>query len=194
MLDRWIAAWWLGQGQKYRLSAYLAGPDWHLPFSAVVAKHHIRLDGATSLRDVVSAFTGRVFWQPDLCWQIRDTVSPPVRLIAEGGDDCDGMAMLHAQAVDHALGPLGWGAAIVSYLARDVRLSHHVCAAKDPDGRLWVIQPQPMRGHDADPLPGFVFRDHAHLARVVASWYHTDVIAYDVRTPQWEPTQSWRDM
>jgi hypothetical protein len=159
-----------------------------------LAKHGIHLNGVDSLRGVVDAFRGRVFYEWDLGRGALDYVKPPIVTLNDKQGDCEDLAVLSAQAVEHALGPLGWRAAIVSYLAADFRLSHHVCAATDREGRIWAIQPQPMRGQDADPLPGFAFRDHGHLARTVASWYGTSAVAYDVRGPRWNPIQPWRLM
>lgn len=77
-MDRWFAAWWLGTGAKYRLSEWLAGADWRLPFSAVVAKHGIRINGATSLRDVVDACKDAAH----AAREVAATYGPDVRAVA----------------------------------------------------------------------------------------------------------------
>lgn len=182
MIVQAIADAWLFRGLKYRVSEYLYGRDWYLPLSAALAKHKLSLNGKETLHDVVDTFRG-FYWASDPLWGILDTVAPPIRLLDQGQDDCDAWAMLHSQAVDHALGPLGWSGRIVSYLADPWVLSHHFCAAVDPQGHIWAVQPRPTRGQpaDQDPIIPEAFPSYDLAALGVASTYGARVVKFDVR-------------
>lgn len=191
-----VVAWaWLGRGVKYEVSRRLAGAVWHTPFAAVLAKHGIRLKGAASLRDVLDALKGRVSYDWDPFHGAIDYVMPPATTLASGMGDCDDQAWLHACAVEHALGPLGWTAAIVQYLSDPWIYSHHVCAARDRDGKIWAVQPWPAKWQpqDLDPLWPEPFDFYRDLAVGIArDGYAARVRAFDVRDTTWRVIEPWR--
>jgi len=198
--DRNVAGVWLGAGAKYAVSASWYCWAWWQPLQSVLDRHGIRLDHATSLRQVVDAFRGKVFWRSDELWQAADLVKPPAVLLAEQGDDCDGSAMLWGQAVEFALGHLGHRATIVSYLADPWHMSHHVCLVDVPGGGWVAIQPPPAREQDPnlDPIvceptgePRY-FKAPEQAAREVASWYGATVQGFDSRDARWRVIEPWR--
>lgn len=138
--------WWLS-GPKYDLSARLAGPAWTVSVEEALNRRGRTLAHARSLEEVLQVFRGREFWKQDGFYQLQDVVLPPEMLLAAAGDDCDGWAMTHCQAINHALGGHGWRAYIVSYLADPWWVSHHYCVARAPlTGQFWAVQPQPSQG------------------------------------------------
>ena len=194
-LAQHFGRWWLS-GPKYELSRALAGRWWTVPVQdAPELRGTITLAAlqqARTLEQVVDAFRGRVYWEPDPVWQVWDRVYPPQLLLARGGDDCDGMAMLHAQAICFALGPQGWQAFTGSYLADPWRLSHHVALARDPAGVWWAVQPQLTRKQYAQlgRSARIVYGPYAapeHALRDIASCYGAEVLCYDIRDPHWLP-------
>lgn len=192
LLDRLamrLGRWWLS-GAKYRLSRELAGPSWDLNVFAALAIRGqcIGLSTAASLEDVVGVFRGRYHWLPDPGWQLWDRVYPPKLMLERGGGDCDDWAMAHAQAVDFALGDLGWQAFIVSYLADPWWLSHHFAVAIDPSGAVWAIQPQPTpeQPRELEIVLG-PFKCLEAALRAVADSYRVMIVWYDVRQPNYEP-------
>ena len=196
MIDRFVGAWWLGGGAKYRASANWYWRTWNRPLSEALTKHDIRIAHATTLQQVVDAFAGKVRWTPDLLSQLWDTIKPPIVLLNERGDDCDGSAMLWAQAVEYALGILGYRARIVSYLADPFALSHHVCIVQHPTGELQAIQPPPSAAQDpaTNPLIERYFKTYEQAAVEVASWYPDAkrVQGYDVRSASWGVVEKWK--
>lgn len=191
MIDRVIGFLWLGKGIKYVISAARYPRAWHRPISEALAKHNISIHHATTLRHVVDPFKSRVNWRPDALFQAADTVKPPIILLDEAGDDCDGSSMLWAQAVNFALKDLGFRARIVSYLSNPWHLSHHVCIVTLPTGELQAIQPPPIEGHDGDPVIDRYFKTYEHAAREVASWYGATVQGFDVRDCYWNVVHKW---
>lgn len=187
MLATLIARHWLG-GWKYRISSWSAGADWHVPIDKILPKYGISLSRYNTPQEVASVFRPRWRWRPDPAWQLGDIVLPPARLLAAGGDDCDGWAMSHAQAIATALGPIGWQARIVSYMADPWWLSHHFAVARDPLGRWWAIQPQPSfeQPDNLDPVWPVPFDTCKDAADVIAATYNSKVVFHDVRSPMWE--------
>lgn len=197
-----IAWYWLGDPfrRKYRFSkreAEKAHPgSWSMPFSqAIRSKSHgldLRYNSVSDLRGLVDVAQGKVNWKPDPFFQLWDVVLPPLLFLEARGDDCDGMAMFFAQAVDFALS--GWRGHILSYLAADFKLSHHVCMAVAPDGKLFAIQPYPSVTQDQrqDPLVAEPFKSYEQAANEVASWYGTKPVAFDVRDSRWNTIEPWR--
>jgi hypothetical protein len=186
-LFRPAADYWLFEGNKYKKSAELVGECWDTPIADVLAQHGLSLEGCTTPEAVADVFRGHVHWRPDALLQLWDTIDPPEITLAYGGEDCDGIAMLHAQACEHALGPLGWKSYIVSYYANPWPQSHHYAAVVDPKGQVWVMQPQPKA--DQDPNQQVVFGPYSSIektTKIVASWYNATVDKYDVRTPKFE--------
>lgn len=171
---------------KWRISEKLAYIDWMIPVSVGLLQHGVpmeRLTSAKSLEDVVDVFRGLWHWRADPFFQVWDRIYPPIQLLERGGDDCDGWAMAHAQAVAVSLGLYGWTARIVSYLADKWWLSHHFAAAIDPQGLVWAIQPQPTETQD--PNAQLVYGPYTSLreaAEDVASWYGVKVEYLDIRT------------
>lgn len=196
MIAQAIAAVWLGHGVKYRLSEWIAGAVWRLDFSAVLAKHGLRLNGLTRLEDVIYAFRGRFAWDWDPLHGGGDYVKPPIRTLADKAGDCDDAAFLHAQAIEHALGAHGWRGRIVSYLASPWVMSHHFAVAIDPDGGFWPVQPPPAKWQpqDAEYVWKYACKDAAHAAREVADTYGVRVVAFDVRDEKWRKVQPWTTM
>lgn len=178
------AYWWLGPPSfKYWASAVANWSAWNKPFSEVVAKYDLGLQNCREIQEVVNAFRGRVFWKPDPLLQIYDLVSPPDTILQNQGDDCDGNAMLHAQAIEYAL---NWPAKIISYLAKPFWLSHHFTAVSTPNGQLRVVQPQPREidvktGIAVNPLLEKTFFTYEGAAKYVASLYNAEVVWFDVR-------------
>lgn len=203
MIQEIIAGAWLGRGWKYRASEAASERvhpgAWRLPFSQALAKHGISLNGVSTLRETIYAFRGKVFWISDPLWGVMDYVVPPLVTLDHKGDDCDSLAWLHACAVQFALGPSGWRGLIVSYLSDPWVYSHHFCAAVDPKGRVWAVQPQPAKWQPQDlenilPEP---YEDFARAAMDVADSYSTDaqrvrVVAFDVRDSYWATIEPWR--
>lgn len=178
---------WLLAGVKYATSADLAGPDWLVQVPEALKAYGLSLDGCSSIVEVTSVFRGRWRWKPDPAFQLWDVVYPPVQLLARGGEDCDGWAMAHAQAVEHVLGRQGWKAVIVSYFADPWQLSHHFAVACDPSGGHWVLQPQPAADQPADQEVVYgPFTSLEACVHTVAGWYNATASWWDVRTPMWE--------
>ncbi len=187
-LFRPVADYWLFDGNKYKKSKELAGGAWDTPIREVLAQHGLSIDGCTTPQAVADVIRGHLYWRPDPLMQLWDFVDPPEIAMANKGEDCDGAAMLHAQACEYALGPLGWKAYIVSYYADPWQMSHHYAVAVAPDGQVWVLQPQPKA--DQDPNQQVVFGPYASIeetTKVVPSWYNATADKYDVRTPKYEP-------
>lgn len=185
-----LARLWLLNGWKYDVSRNLAGADWNVNVQDALVQHGLTLNNCNTLDDIANVFRGKWHWLPDPVGQAYDIVYPPVALLRRGGDDCDGWAGCHAQAVEYVLGNHGWQSVIVSYFAEDWTLSHHFALAVDPQKRMWVIQPQP-RPQDPQNMQ-LVFGPFASVeeaTRTVASWYNTKAMWWDVRTPMWQTTQ-----
>lgn len=185
------AAWWLGQGVKYGWSRDQQKDVWNIRVEEAIKPYGLSLDGCKTPQDVTNVFRGKFFWTPDPLLQIYDIVKCPVTLLREGGDDCDGMAMLHAQAINYALGPLGWSAKIYTYLATDFRLSHHFVVAYSPDGKFYVVQPQPTKaqweehGDHCQTVWG-PYKTTDGMPELVASWYNTKIEWWDLRNDMYE--------
>lgn len=185
-----LGIWWLS-GPKWTLSRLLAGHAWHVPILEALATRTTRVADlilASTLDEVVDVFRGLVHWRRDSLWQLWDRVYPPALLLARGGDDCDGMAMLHAQAVEYAMGPRGWRAAIGSYLADPWHLSHHVALAIDRAGLVWAIQPQSSKDQPQNvrliygPYPSC-----EEALGAIAKQYRAEIVWYDIRMPDGSP-------
>lgn len=184
-----LARLWLLTGWKYEVSKSLIGPEWNIHVNDALKTHGLTLDTCKTLEDVASIFRGKWHWVPDPAGQAYDIVYPPAALLRRGGDDCDGWAMCHAQAVEYVLGPQGWRSVIVSYLADPWVLSHHFALAIDPAGNMWAVQPQPMKDQPQSMQLVFgPFKSVEEATRTVASWYNAKVEWWDVRTPMWIPT------
>jgi hypothetical protein len=184
---------WLS-GPKYDYSARIHGASWTIGVEQAVGYFGLRqqLDAARDIHDVIRVFRGRFFWKQDDVYQLYDVVKPPDHLLLGGGDDCDGWAMTHTQAINYALGRFGWVAWSVSYLADPFWLSHHYTVARDPQGRYWVVQPQPTetdwRTHGERNQT--VFGPYATLEEtpaVVAGWYGAKVVWWDKRDGLYRP-------
>jgi hypothetical protein len=144
----------------------------------------------------VNLLRGRFTWNPDCLFQLDDWVKPPVLLLQSGGDDCDGWAMLHAQAVNDALGRLGWRAFIVSYLAQPFWKSHHFAVAADALDNYWAIEPQPRledlqklspaAAQDAYPIVFGPFSSIKQAAEAIARRHVAEIVWMDIRTDQFE--------
>ncbi len=179
---------WLQAGLKYSTSAEVAGPAWAVPVNDALKAHGLALDGCRTVFEAAAVFRKRWHWVPDPAFQLWDVVYPPVQLLARGGDDCDGWAMAHAQAVDYVLGRQGWKAVIVSYYADPWHLSHHFAVAIDAAGGHWVLQPQPAADQPDEMQTVFgPFPSLEACATIVAAWYGAKACWWDVRTPMWEP-------
>lgn len=184
-LAQWIGRLWLG-GLKYSLSRQLAGKTWKVGIEEALKRHGLTLANCQRLEDVVDIFRGRWRWRPDPAFQLWDRVYPPVLLLERGGDDCDGWAGCHAQAIAHALGSRGWQARIVSYLADPWWMSHHFAVAIDPDGQLWAVQPQASENQRATiRLIHGPFQSVDQAASYIAAGYRSRVVWYDLRLPDW---------
>lgn len=196
--DRQVADLWLRRGMKYRFSALWYWQSWYRPIGKVLRDAGIDLGNAVTLRAVVDRFKDRIRWRPDPLFQAADLVLPPERLLRAGGDDCDGSAMLWAQAVNFAV-PDGL-ARILSYLADPWRMSHHVCLVTLPDGALVAIQPPPAETQDPDQDPIVTdangeprrFKAYEQAAREIASWYGATIQGYDIRDDMWRVREPWR--
>lgn len=186
MVVNLIGRLWLS-GAKYAFSKARAGAAWQVKIGAALARYGVSLDGCRDLDDIVRVFSPRWAWLPDPVFQIWDVVYPPELLLARGGDDCDGWAMAHAQAIDHVMAPRGWQARIISVLADPWTVSHHFAVAVDPEGRIWAVQPQPERNQSGDPVVHRPFTSFAEAASTVMSWYGAKVVWFDVRHPDWTP-------
>lgn len=194
MIDRVVADFWLARGQKYRLSAWLAGPDWYLPIEAALAKHQIRLNHVSSLREVVDALRYRVRYEWDGGHGLLDYVRPPIQVLASGKADCEDAAMLTAACAEHALGSLGWKARIVSVLGMPWVSSHHFAAITDSTGAIWVVQPfpSPEQPRDLDPLQPYAFKHYEQAAKEIMATYGAKVQGFDVRDSRWAVIEKWR--
>ena len=200
MYDRVVGDFWLRQGWKYRCSAWWYRKAWDLPMSVVLAKHGISLNGAATIPEVVERFKGRVRWRPDALFQIADLIKPPLVLLDDKGEDCDGIAGLWAAAIKFALSQDGYQARIVSYLAAPWQFSHHICLVGCPDGGLVAIQPPPSEAQDPDLDPvvrnsdGSLMRfaSYEQAAHEIASWYGATVQGFDVRDSHWGVVEKWR--
>lgn len=186
-----IGIWWLS-GAKYAISRLLAGRGWTLPLARALEANGLPRAGlileATTPDQVAAYFRGRAYWRPDPLWQGWDVVRPPVELLRRGGDDCDGMAMLHAQALEMALGRLGWRAGIVSYFADPWHKSHHFAYAVNAAGFVYAVQPQPDRDYPYEVR--LVYGPYATVdaaVRAIAALYGVEVVWYDNRRPDWSP-------
>lgn len=183
-----IARQWLLAGGKYQLSAQLAGAVWQVPVQEALLAHGLTLDGRATLKAIADVFRPRWHWRPDPLFQLWDVVDPPARLLAQDGEDCDGWAMAHSQAIEYALGRAGWRAVIATYYADPWQLSHHFAVAIDPHGAHWVLQPQPSADQPVNQQVVFgPWFDVKTCVDVVASWYGARAQWFDVRTPMWEP-------
>jgi len=190
-LIRLLGIAWL-RWLKWPISRLLSGRRWSVGFDAIGVvgddtSFGEYLNGADDLSSVVSVFRGVAFWKADPAWQLWDRVYPPALLVARGGDDCDGWAMLHARAIEYALGCRGWSAAIGSYLADPWQLSHHVALAIDPAGFVWAIQPPPTRdqanaGLKVRQIYG-PYETYEDALGFIASTYGARVVWYDIRRP-----------
>lgn len=181
-----LGRWWLA-GPKYAVSRFLAGRDWTLRVDDALALHGRTLAHCRTLEDVLGVFDGHEFWVSDKLWGAWDTVSPPLILLNQGADDCDGNAMLHAQAINVALGPLDWKAVILTYLADPWAESHHFAAATDPGGQVWAVQPQTTAaqwaeyGHRMRLVFG-PFKTYADAVQAIAACYpDVTAVCFDVR-------------
>ena len=141
--DDALADYWLFSGKKYEVSAGLAGDDWKVSAYDALKAYDIDLDDVHDLASVAKVFQPRWKWKPDALFQIWDTVSCPKHLLADGGDDCDGWAMIHAQVAEYVLGKLGWTAYILTMFTDPWDKSHHVAVAVSPAKQHWVLQPEP---------------------------------------------------
>ncbi len=125
-----------------------------------------------------------------------DYVKPPIRTLADGFGDCDEASVVHAQAIDHALGPHGWKARIVSYLASNWMMSHHFAVGIDPAGGVWPVQPPPAKWQpqELEYVWGYACKSVEHAAREVAATYGVRVVAFDVRDARWRVVTPWQTM
>lgn len=184
-----FGTWWLG-GAKYAYAKLCNANAWYFNTRDVLAEHGIWPENCTTINQVVDLFRGKVFWKPDPAWQVNDRVLSPYYLMRNGGDDCDGMAMLHAQAIHLGLSRYGYKSYIVSYLAADFTLSHHYCLVLDPQGKYWVVQPQPTKeSYAVYPNSQIVFgpfNSADQTVHEVASWYRTTATWYDIRNHMYE--------
>lgn len=196
-----LAKIWLLKGLKYKLSAFLTGPDWDLPIQEACAAHGLNLDECPpSLEAVANFFRGHWFWLPDPAFQLYDVVYPPFKLLARGGDDCDGAAMIHAQAAEYVLGPKGYKAYTISYFAKPWWMSHHYALIQDPAGKYWIMQPQPAKDGNKDQQ--VVYGPYTTVEETVtavagcywtkAAWwngyqsYQVTAVFYDMRNSKYE--------
>lgn len=195
MINHFALAWLGGDGAlKYANSRRLYGASWDIGVEVALGYWMLRqqLEACRTQHDVVRVFRGRWFWKPDDVFQLFDTVRPPDHLLANGGDDCDGWAMAHTQAINYALGRYGWKAWCISYLAEPRWLSHHYCLARDPAGQFWVIQPQPTEadwknyGERNQTVFG-PFRTAEETPHAVASWYRAGIVWWDKRDGFYRP-------
>lgn len=183
---------WLS-GPKYDTSARIYGAAWAVGIETALSWRGRTLANCKTIHDVIRVFRGREFWKRDGFYQLFDTVKPPDFLLAEGGDDCDGWAMTHCQAINQALGRYGWKAWAVSYLADPFWMSHHYCLARDPQGQFWVIQPQPTaedwktKGDAGNQTVYGPYRSAGETPHIVAGWYNARVVWWDVRDGLYKP-------
>lgn len=181
-----FAEYWLIQGAKYERSKQLAGQEWSTNIVDALKRYGKSLDHCKDVHDVVRVFLGWKFWTADGWYQLDDWVKPPAYLLKEGGDDCDGWAMTHAQAVNAALRKFGYHAWIVSYEAEPWWMSHHYCLVQYPNGEFWVMQPQPTQ-KDWQERPQqcqVVFGPYASpeaSVHAVAAMYQATVRKWDLR-------------
>lgn len=175
--------WWL-KGPKYDYSRKLAGDyAWNLPIKDALAAHGLNIDSCNDMHDVIRLFLGKYFWKPDAIFQARDIVLPPLELLARGGDDCDGWAMCHGQALEYVLKPKGWTVYNVSYFANPWWNSHHFNIMCEPNGQWWAVQPQPTQKQWDERNIRQVqvifgpFRDfHQAMSAVVAMYQGTSIV------------------
>lgn len=182
---------WLG-GAKYALSERLYGASWTIEVAAALSYYGITLGPCKDMHDVVRIFRGRWFWVSDGFYALWDTVKPPDHLLAEGGDDCDGMAMLHTQAMNAALGRYGWKAVTVSYLADPWWMSHHYTELMDPQGHYWAVQPQPTKEQwdkdgEANQTVYGPYASPEETLAAVTSQYKAKAVWHDVRDGLYRP-------
>lgn len=200
MYDRAVAYVWLGLGAKYaasRMASDFAHPgEWTRPIGQVLDDFGVDLRGIRNLPDAIYALRGRFEWDSDPLLGLIDYVKPPARTLAERAGDCEDAAWLHAQVIEHVLGPLGWEGRIVSYLASDWTQSHHFAIAIDPGGGVWPVQPPPAKWQPA--IKEYVWRyprkSAEHAAREVAATYPGGprVVVMDVRDASWKVKERWR--
>lgn len=188
-IDHIALAWLAGpDALKYANSRRLYGASWNLGVETVLGYYGLKpkLDAARTIHDIVRLFRGRWFWKPDGLFQVEDTVLPPDYLLKQGGDDCDGWAMLHCQAINYALKKHGYQAWIITYYADPFTLSHHYCVVRDPQGHYWVVQPQPTEadwkqyGEACQTVWG-PYRYLEETPHAVAVWYNTKALWWDKR-------------
>lgn len=196
MFQKLIADLWLGAGLKYWVSQIVAGSAWYTPLSVIWAKHKIDLLTKKSLSEVIGVFKGRVSYDWDPLHGVADFVKSPLATLDSGLGDCDDQAMLHACAVEWALGSSGWHGYIISYLADPWWLSHHFCAAISPDNLVFVVQPWPsqqqlLQGLQFNPLWSEPYGTMADACAAVVASYKAKVVAWDVRDCFWRPVQRW---
>lgn len=183
---------WLQNGDKYAFSANYFKHEWTFGIEESLNQHGLTLAGCKTLEDVSKVFSPWV-WKGDPFFQLFDVVKPPVVLMREGGEDCDGWAMAHSLAVQHVLGPQGWKAYNISYYAKPWWNSHHFSLCEDPSGRFWAVQPEPTDNADDGKWPKVFgpFIDIPQAVKTICSMYKdTTVEWYDVRTPMWDLVHS----
>jgi hypothetical protein len=183
-----IGKWWLS-GNKYKVSKFLAGSLWNEPIENVLKDFEIDTTKVTGLYDTVALLTGKVFWVEDSLYSAIDTVRSPRAIFERSGDDCDGLAGLHAKLINFVLRSKGYEAYIVSYLANPWTFSHHFCAVKDPNGVWFAVQPQPT---EHDFLEGFhdcvygAWENLDDMVHAIAAGYDSEVVWMDLRNDNWE--------
>lgn len=190
MID-YIARFWLLDGNKYSYSRWRAGSNWDISARDALKLYGLNLDSCSTMHDVIRLLFGKVFYKPDAFFQMDDMVECPMDTMRNGGSDCDGMAMLHAQCMEYVLGMNGTEAKIVSYLADPWWMSHHYCVLKELNGNVWVVQPQPTKeawernGTNNQVIFG-PYKSIHETVPIVASWYGAKVQWYDIRTPKFD--------
>ena len=178
---------WLQAGAKYATSKRIAGGAWNISLESALKPYGLSLRGCANVFEAADVFRPRWKWKPDPMFQLWDVVYPPANLLARGGDDCDGWAMAHAQAVEAGLSDQGWHSAIISYYAGPWWMSHHFAVAIDPHGGYWVLQPQPAEEQPEDsPTVYGPYGSFDDCLKQVSSWYQVGVGFWDIRTSMWE--------
>jgi len=200
---QFIARHWLERGAKYRFSRWLYRSTWSIPIADALRERGISLEGCCNPHDVAAMIRGRAWHEDDPLWGLVDIVRPPAALLRRAltrgrGGDCDCMAMLHAQAIALALPT--WEVRIVSYLSKPFWFSHHFAVARAPEGRWWVVQPQPAIWQEPDiQIARGGFASIEDVIRYVSDGYRLprppwwafwrrgleEVAWYDVRRPDW---------
>ncbi len=186
-----MAKHWLLDGGKYVFSKDYFKGEWVVGVEEALNQHGKTLVGCNTLEDVSKVFSPWV-WKGDPFFQMFDVVKPPVVLMREGGDDCDGWAMAHSLAVQHALGPKGWKAFNVSYYAAPWWMSHHFSMPQSPDGKFWAVQPEPTDNAQDGRYPKVFgpFDTVGATVDFVRRMYEgVAVVWYDVRDPMWNKVE-----